>query len=442
MPTYGGSPGPDTVVGFSSDDVLWGGGGDDDLRGNAGNDTLFGGAGADTLDGGAGRDSADYRKSSAGVTVRLGQSASGGEAAGDVLRSIENLKGSFHSDVFEGDNVANHLSGRRGNDNLAGGGGNDTLWGGSGDDVLNGGAGDDTLEGGAGGDDIDGGGGTNTVQYLASDFGVTVNLATDTFGGGHAEGDELDNIDNVIGSRHGDELAGDNAGNRLVGGRGEDEISGGGGNDTLWGGRDDDTLVGGSGNDSILGGAGNDRLTAGAGRDTLDGGAGSDIFVFDGSHNDTKRIQNFGIGDQIRIVTNGDLPTVEQVRDAVSDAVARADGNTYRFGSLVIVSNTALDENDFATRATAGPSTSGTVGGTHVGTDGDDVLSGGSDDDTLVGKDGNDHLIGKQGDDVLIGGAGGDTLSGWNRVRLFFVDAEQGPLGPLGLLGAALGRGV
>ena len=27
-------------------------------------------------------------------------------------------------------------------------------------------------------------------------------------------------------------------------------------------------------------------------------------------------------------------------------------------------------------------------------------------------------------------------------VRLFFVDAEQGPLGPLGLLGAALGRGV
>ena len=28
------------------------------------------------------------------------------------------------------------------------------------------------------------------------------------------------------------------------------------------------------------------------------------------------------------------------------------------------------------------------------------------------------------------------------RVRLFFVDAEQGPLGPLGLLGAALGRGV
>ena len=42
-------------------------------------------------------------------------------------------------------------------------------------------------------------------------------------------------------------------------------------------------------------------------------------------------------------------------------------------------------------------------------------------------------------------GAGDPALKGLSvivRVRLFFVDAEQGPLGPLGLLGAALGRGV
>ena len=76
---------------------------------------------------GTGRDSADYLKSNAGVTVRLGQTASGGEAAGDVLIDIENLKGSHRNDVLEGDNGANHLSGRRGADRLDGGGGEDTL---------------------------------------------------------------------------------------------------------------------------------------------------------------------------------------------------------------------------------------------------------------------------------------------------------------------------
>ena len=411
MPTYGGSPGPDTVVGFSTDDVLWGGGGNDDLRGNAGNDTLFGGAGADTLDGGSGRDSADYLKSNAGVTVRLGQSASGGEATGDALRSIENLKGSHHNDVLEGDNSANHLSGRRGNDNLSGGGGDDTLWGGGGNDVLNGGAGDDTLEGGAGGDDINGGGGTNTVQYMASDAGVSVDLAAGTAGGGHAEGDDLDNIDNVTGSRQDDELTGDSGGNRLVGAPGDDTISGGAGNDTLWGGANDDELDGGAGRDVIKGGAGSDTLTAGTGNDTLDGGGGSDTFVFNGGHNDTNRIENFGGGDQIRILTGGQLPTADEIRNAVNAADEENGDFIYEFGSLTIASNTQLDATDFAARTA--PSTSGPVGGSHEGDDGDNTLPGGDGDDSILGRGGNDVLIGGGGDDVLLGGSGGDTLYGF-----------------------------
>ena len=61
----------------------------------------------------------------------------------------------------------------------------------------------DTLEGGAGADDLDGG--TNgseadgkedtdiadTLSYAGSDAGVTVNLATVSVSGGHAEGDEI-----------------------------------------------------------------------------------------------------------------------------------------------------------------------------------------------------------------------------------------------------------
>ena len=75
--------------------VLTGNSGANVLTGLDGNDTLDGGAGADTLDGGAGTDTASYAASSSGVTVSLAAgTASGGDAEGDTLISIENLTGS------------------------------------------------------------------------------------------------------------------------------------------------------------------------------------------------------------------------------------------------------------------------------------------------------------------------------------------------------------
>jgi len=140
------------------------------LSGGWGNDSLNGGAGADILNGGAGFDTASYIDSPVGITVSLlWDTASGGDAEGDDLISIENLRGSSHDDSLHGDNGANVLSGGAGDDTLLGFGGADTLYGdermASGDDTLNGGGGDDILVGGRGADTLIGGPDADTFVW-------------------------------------------------------------------------------------------------------------------------------------------------------------------------------------------------------------------------------------------------------------------------------------
>lgn len=137
-------------------------GGNDILRGNSaghvmrgfgGNDIIEGRGGADTIEGGFGNDTASYESSSAGVTVNLQTgAASGGDAAGDRLNSIENLTGSIHRDILTGDTGDNRIQGGRGNDDVIGGDGNDTLDGGADQDIIIGGRGKDIMAGGEGGD--------------------------------------------------------------------------------------------------------------------------------------------------------------------------------------------------------------------------------------------------------------------------------------------------
>lgn len=131
-----GRGGDDTVEGGSGDDLVLGGAGDDRLVGGDGADVLRGGAGADHLLGGDGRDAASYHDA-AGVVVDLGTGAGrGGEAAGDILAGIENLRGSARADVLGGDGGANFLSGGDGDDLLVGRGGHDVLSGDAGADVF------------------------------------------------------------------------------------------------------------------------------------------------------------------------------------------------------------------------------------------------------------------------------------------------------------------
>jgi Ca2+-binding RTX toxin-like protein len=271
-----GKASSDLILGFSGDDVLKGGNGNDTLQGAAGADRLFGetgddqlegGKGADILNGGAGNDAASYVRSAQGVTINLATgAASGGEAAGDKLSSIEGVLGSRFGDQLTGSAADNALSGNSGNDVLhglsgndllEGGNGNDKLYGeeeddiligGEGDDELYGGAGDDTLRPGAGDDRVDGGGGFNTVDYSDAAGGIFLLLESGTAGGA-AFGDTLFNIQRVIGSAYNDVIAASGSGT-------PESIDGGGGDDTLIAGTvDGERLIGGLGKDQLIGAA-------------------------------------------------------------------------------------------------------------------------------------------------------------------------------------------
>ncbi len=142
--------------------------------------------------------------------------------------------------------------------------------GGSGNDTITGNGADNILEGGAGADSINGGEGSDTVSYSQSTAGVDIDLsrqdpAAPGFrppSGGHAQGDTLVSIENVIGSDFAD---------RLVGLGGGSRISAADGNDTIFLG---------SGDDDVQGGLGADRITDSGGNDTIHGGSRN--FVING----------------------------------------------------------------------------------------------------------------------------------------------------------------
>lgn len=121
----------------------------DSLYGGRGDDVLSGGYGPDRLDGGLGSDWATYLSSGpGGVVANLQTGGTGGQAAGDIYISVENLQGSDFDDTLIGGRGNNILRGERGNDSLEGRGGRDALFGGDFRDTLAGGEGADTLTGG------------------------------------------------------------------------------------------------------------------------------------------------------------------------------------------------------------------------------------------------------------------------------------------------------
>jgi Ca2+-binding RTX toxin-like protein len=204
------------------------------LIGNSSANILTGGAGADVLNGGSGSDTATWVWSAAGVSVDLQTGATGGDAAGDTLVSIENLTGGYGDDTLSGTSAANILDGRAGADLLTGRGGNDIYYV---DD-----AGDTVVEAS--------GQGTDEVRTILATYALVANVETLRYLGGadfHGTGNDLSN--------------------NLYGGAGGDLLEGGAGYDQLFGGAGEDELVGGSEGDVLDGGAGADLLTGGTGDD-------------------------------------------------------------------------------------------------------------------------------------------------------------------------------
>jgi Ca2+-binding RTX toxin-like protein len=223
--------------------------------------------------------------------------------------------------------------------------------------------------GGLGADMIDGGAGSDSVSFVQSRAGVTVNLQTGAGASGEAAGDVYVAIEAVRGSLFNDTLTAANTGSTLYGFSGADTLNGGNGNDVFNGGdgadringgggtdiayyastsaavsinlltnintggeaqgdslidvehisgtSSGDTIVGNASNNVFYGNGGNDRLGGGAGADILVGGAGSDSFVF-------------ALGDSGQTAT-----TLDQVFDYAKGAVGVGDEIDFANGLTV-----------------------------------------------------------------------------------------------------------
>lgn len=429
----------DTLTGNAAKNRLEGGAGDDTLNGGDGNDNLVGGAGGDDLDGGAGIDRVRYGDSAAGIVIDLGAgTASGGDAAGDTLISIELVSGTAFGDQLSGSNEAN------------------TLWGKDGNDILSAGTGNDTLDGGRGQDALIGGSGRDLATYINAAGGVALSLLTGGTGG-EALGDSFSGIERVQGSTFGDILTGDSANNEL---RGE------GGNDVLTGGTGRDTLRGHDGDDQLFGGDDKDYLEGGAGADFLDGGDGGDWVRYSGASGgitldfatgvhggeaagDTFTDIEYFLGSNHADTMIGDGAVNRLYGKAGNDTISGGDGDdVIRGGSGADILDGGVgidtmryddDHVGVVVNLTAGTGLGGDADGDQlsgferlVGSRGDDSLTAGAGEMRLFGKSGNDllfggadrdYLYGNDGDDTLYASAGSDRMSGSSGADTFVYTA-------------------
>jgi hypothetical protein len=124
--------------------------------------------------------------------------------------------------IFPAQGVPHEVHAGNGGVTIYGSNANDFLYGGTGNDIIYGGVGSSTFfQGGAGADQLIGSTtGNNTASYAGSAQGVTVDLATGVGTGGDAQGDQLTNIQNLIGSANNDTFVASSQANKFDGGTG------------------------------------------------------------------------------------------------------------------------------------------------------------------------------------------------------------------------------
>lgn len=348
-----GDAGADNLYGGDGRDLLDGGAGNDQLYGGDGADILVGGAGADQIFGGDGIDTVDYSASTAAVTLQNGTGA-GGDAAGDVLDSVESVVGSaFDDKITVSGPLHGVIDGGAGDDILSGPG---TLLGGDGNDLL--------LDGAA---ILDGGAGTDTLSTHLSDAGI--NLAKGYVSSTDGTLEQIHNVENVIADGHHIHITGTDGANVI-------DASHASGDNVLDGGAGDDTLIGSGENGAVnrfFGGS------AGVIGDTIDGGGGDAVGTV---------VYNYIYYDSSPAAVHIDLRGLYQHGGDAEGDVISVGGDS----SITGIIGSAFDD-------------------VIRGHDQDRTISLDTKVDTLIyGGDGNDTLIFSSGRDWMTGGAGADSF--------------------------------
>jgi len=442
-----GQGGNDVIDAGAGNDSVNGGLGNDTLNGGAGNDTLAGnegddifnyliGDGSDTMDGGEGNDRVNIRGTAAANTLAVVLAGTAiASFAGSTTTNVETIAldmGAGADTLSYGatttalvidlrTGAATGLASVANVENVIGGAGVDMMTGGTGANALNGGAGDDRFFAftGDGNDSYVGGTGTDTYDLSATTAGalVTANGASSA----NIGVDQLNAIENIVGSQGNDNISG---------GAGTNVIDGQGGNDVINGGAGNDMLFGGAGNDTVNGDAGDDTLVGGAGNDTATGGAGNDTFraeIADGNDSysggasvDTLDLSATNAGATVTPTSATSAEIGTDVINTIENVIGSQGNDSIVFDAAANVANVA------------------------DGLAGNDNLSTGAGADRLIGGAGNDTMNGGTGNDMFVfaAGFGNDVIAGFDASPDLVNGQDRLDISALGINAASFGLRV
>ncbi|HEV2813102.1 MAG TPA: calcium-binding protein, partial [Solirubrobacteraceae bacterium] len=236
------------------------------------------------------------------------------------------------------------------------------LFGGAGNDMLRGSLRRELIVGGRGGD---------TASYIERAQDVAVTLGGGADDGAAGEGDDIREVEGVIG---------------------------GNGFDTLVGGIASEQLLGGPGDDRLDGGEGNDRLTGGAGQDLLQGGVGADVFVATAAVDGSDAMHGGPGIDRADYGRRDESVSVDP--DGIQDDGERPNGDLAFTGPLPPLALLGSPERDNVL-----PDVENVGGG-----DGADVLAPTAAGGRVDAGGGTDIVYGGPGRDILTGGSGFDRM--------------------------------
>ncbi|WP_147126235.1 calcium-binding protein [Shimia ponticola] len=289
----------------------------------------------------------------------------------------------------------------------------DVIEAGDGDDIINAGDGNDTIDGGAGADTINGGDGVDTITYANSDAGIRLSLGAGGLEGfgGDAAGDQLNDVEIIIGSDFDDNIT--SFGQEIHGGAGSDVIR-------------LEAAV------DVFGGIGSDIIQvindAGFDGSIFDGGADGDRFRISRSGETDLRGATFVDIEQLdirpslflaEVTINADQMTFDSVRVSFKGSgeltIHMEDLTEFDLSGYTIFVDRANQGVTYETIFEGdddGETITGATGfeNTIFGRGGADTLTGGTKADLIDGGADNDILSGGAGADILTGGAGADTF--------------------------------